>query len=334
LDRNTLLEMFKYSKYKVHFIKDKIPEGGSTTVYRCGPLIDLCTGPHIPHTGRIKAFSVMKNSSAYWLGDAKNDSLQRIYGVSFPDKKQMTEYKAFLAEAAKRDHRRIGKDQELFFFDPLSPGSAFFLPHGMRIYNTLQSFIREEYHARGFQEVGTPNMFNSKLWETSGHWQNYKEDMFLLSVDKEQFALKPMNCPGHCIMFKSRKRTYREFPIRYADFGVLHRNEASGALTGLTRVRRFQQDDAHIFCREDQVKDEMVNCFMFLDKVYRTFGFTFNCALSTRNPDKFLGSLETWERAEKALADAMDEHFGSGKWRLNPEDGAFYGPKVVMLRWY
>jgi threonyl-tRNA synthetase len=198
----------------------------------------------------------------------------------------------------------------------------------MRIYNTLQTFIREEYHARGFQEVGTPNIFNSKLWETSGHWQNYKEDMFLLTVDKEQFALKPMNCPGHCIMFKSRARTYREFPIRYADFGVLHRNEASGALTGLTRVRRFQQDDAHIFCREDQVKDEMMGCFDFLSKIYSTFGFEFELALSTRNPAKYLGSKKTWERAETALAQALDEHIGKGNWELNPEDGAFYGPKV------
>ena len=174
-------------------------------------------------------------------------------------------------------------------------------------------------------------MYNSKLWVQSGHWQNYQDDMFVLDVDKEKFALKPMNCPGHCLMFKNTARTYREFPIRFADFGVLHRNEASGALTGLTRVRRFQQDDAHIFCREDQIKEEIMRSFDFLSKVYETFGFQFKLVLSTRNPNKFLGSLETWNRAENALAEALDERIGKGKWGLNPEDGAFYGPKVRRL---
>jgi threonyl-tRNA synthetase len=198
----------------------------------------------------------------------------------------------------------------------------------MRIYNTLQNFIRQEYHSRGFQEVGTPNMYNAKLWEQSGHWQNYKDDMFVLTVDKEQFGLKPMNCPGHCLMFGQSARSYREFPIRYADFGVLHRNEASGALTGLTRVRRFQQDDAHLFCREDQIKQEIMASFDFLSKVYETFGFQFKLALSTRNPAKFLGSIETWNAAEAALEEALDERIGKGNWVMNPEDGAFYGPKI------
>ena len=253
LTKEQLLEMFKYNKYKVHIINSKIPDGTSTTVYRCGPMIDLCVGPHIPHTGRIKAMTVLKNSASYFLGDQKNDSLQRLYGISFPDKKQMTEYKHFLAEAAKRDHRRIGREQELFMFHDLSPGSCFWLPHGARIYNTLQDFIKSEYRKRGFDEVISPNMYNSKLWETSGHWANYKDDMFVLSVDKETFALKPMNCPGHCLMFASRDRSYKELPLRFADFGVIHRNEASGALSGLTRVRRFVQDDAHIFCRASQI---------------------------------------------------------------------------------
>jgi threonyl-tRNA synthetase len=179
--------------------------------------------------------------------------------------------------------------------------------------------------------VGTPNMYNSQLWKTSGHWENYKEDMFTLKVDDLDFGLKPMNCPGHCLMFKSTSRTYREFPIRYADFGVLHRNEASGALTGLTRVRRFQQDDAHIFVREDQIKDEIMASFDFLSKVYETFGFQFKLVLSTRNPAKFIGAIETWDRAEAALASALDTRIGPGNWDLNPEDGAFYGPKVVSL---
>jgi len=198
----------------------------------------------------------------------------------------------------------------------------------MRIYNTLQSFLRQEYHARGFQEVATPNMYNSALWQTSGHWQNYKEDMFTLKVDEKDFALKPMNCPGHCLIFDSAARSYRELPLRLADFGVLHRNEASGALTGLTRVRRFQQDDAHIFCRADQIKEELIGCFDFLSKIYETFGFQFKLVLSTRNPDKYIGDLEVWEKAEKALADALDERIGKENWGLNPGDGAFYGPKV------
>ncbi|OMJ24744.1 Threonine-tRNA ligase, cytoplasmic [Smittium culicis] len=320
-----LLDMFSYNKYKVQLIESKIPDNTSTTVYRCGPLIDLCRGPHLPDTGRIGSLAVTKNSSSYFLGDAKNDSLQRLYGISFPDKKQMTEYKKFLEEASKRDHRKIGKDQELFYFNELSPGSAFFLPHGARIYNTLQEYIRSEYWKRGFEEVVTPNIFNVKLWEKSGHWQNYRDDMFSLDVEKETFALKPMNCPSHCLIFGMRERSYRELPIRFADFGVLHRNEASGALTGLTRVRRFQQDDAHIFCTSDQVGDEISSCLSFLESVYSIFGFTFELVLSTR-PEKFLGEINVWDVAEKQLADAMDK-FGV-KWKLNPGDGAFYGPKI------
>lgn len=253
VSKKDLLEMFKHNPYKVHIINDKIPDGTSTTVYRCGPLIDLCRGPHVPHTGRVKTMMVTKNSASYFLGDAKNDSLQRLYGISFPDKKQMTEYKKFIEEAAKRDHRKIGKEQELFFFHEFSPGSSFMLPHGARVYNALIDLIKKEYRVRGFDEVVTPNMYNLKLWHQSGHAAKYKENMFCLEVDKEEFGLKPMNCPGHCLMFGHRDRSYRDLPIRFADFGVLHRNEFSGALSGLTRVRRFQQDDAHIFCRQDQV---------------------------------------------------------------------------------
>lgn len=253
LSKEDLLEMFKSNKYKQHIIKDKIPDGSSTTVYRCGPLIDLCRGPHVPNTGRIKSFQIMKNSASYFLGDAKNDSLQRIYGVSFPDKKLMDEHLKYLEEAAKRDHRKIGTQQELFFFHDLSPGSCFFLPHGTIIYNALQAFLRSEYWKRGYQEVMTPNMYNSSLWKQSGHWQHYQDGMFIFDVEKDKWGLKPMNCPGHCLLFGHRERSYRELPMRIADFGVLHRNEASGALTGLTRVRRFQQDDTHIFCTEEQV---------------------------------------------------------------------------------
>eukprot|EP00842_Homolaphlyctis_polyrhiza_P005568 jgi/Hompol1/6011/HPOL_001462-RA len=325
VSKENLLEMFKSNKYKVHYIDTKVPDGTSTTVYRCGPLIDLCVGPHVPNTNRIKAFKVTKNSSSYWLGNAQNDSLQRIYGVSFPDTKQMKDYEKFVEEAEKRDHRKIGTEQELFFFHEFSPGSAFFLPHGTRIYNSLVELQRSEYWKRGFQEVITPNMFNMKLWQTSGHAAKYAEDMFNLKVEKEDFALKPMNCPSHCLVFGHRERSYRELPIRMADFGVLHRNEASGALTGLTRVRRFQQDDAHIFCRLDQLVAEMDSCFDFLNHIYGIFGFTFKLKLSTR-PENFLGEIETWNKAEELLAQALN-NFGQ-PWEINEGDGAFYGPKI------
>ncbi|KAF9507042.1 hypothetical protein BS47DRAFT_1374003 [Hydnum rufescens UP504] len=326
VSKEKLLEMFYYNKYKVHLIQDKIPDGTSTTVYRCGPMIDLCLGPHIPNTARIKAIMITKNSASYFLGDPSKDSLQRLWGISFPETKQLTEYKEFLAEAAKRDHRKIGKEQDLFFFHELSPGSAFFLPHGTRIYNTLLDLMKSEYHRRGYVEVISPNMFNSKLWETSGHWANYKEDMFTLDVEKEVFALKPMNCPGHALIFDSRDRSYRELPIRMAEFGIIHRNEASGALTGLSRVRRFAQDDTHVFCMHSQIEQEIDAIFDFLNAVYGLFGFEFHLELSTR-PEKFLGRIETWDEAERQLRNTL-ERFQPGKWELNPGDGAFYGPKI------
>ncbi len=339
MKKEDLLKMFQYNKYKVHFILEKIPDGSSALVYRCGPLIDLCTGPHIPHTGRIKAMKVLKNSSSYFQGDSTQDSLQRVYGISFPDKKLMDEHMKFLKEASERDHRKIGREQELFYFNELSPGSAFWLPHGTRIYNTLVDLMRNEYRQRGYEEVITPNMYNSKLWEISGHWGNYKENMFTFDVEKESFGLKPMNCPGHCLLYKSRERSYRELPWRVADFGVIHRNEFSGALSGLTRVRRFQQDDAHIFCTEDQIEKEIGGVFDFLQKIYGVFGFEFKMELSTR-PEKYVGEVATWDRAEKNLENALNKFLGKGKWELNPGDGAFYGPKIdivisdALKRWF
>ncbi|KFZ47626.1 putative threonine--tRNA ligase 2, cytoplasmic, partial [Antrostomus carolinensis] len=216
-------------------------------------------------------------------------------------------------------------EQELFFFHDLSPGSCFFLPRGAFLYNTLVDFIREEYHRRNFTEVVSPNIFNSKLWEASGHWQHYSENMFSFEIEKETFALKPMNCPGHCLMFAHRPRSWREMPLRLADFGVLHRNELSGTLSGLTRVRRFQQDDAHIFCTIEQIEEEIKGCLDFLKSVYAVFGFTFQLHLSTR-PENYLGELEIWDHAEKQLQNSLN-NFGE-KWNLNPGDGAFYGPKI------
>lgn len=327
MKKEDLLEMFKYNKFKCRILNEKV-QTATTTVYRCGPLIDLCRGPHVRHTGKIKAAMITKNSSTYWEGNAQAESLQRIYGISFPDSKQLKEWKHFQEEAAKRDHRKIGRDQELFFFHELSPGSCFFLPRGAHIYNTLMEMIRGEYRKRGYQEVVSPNIYNSRLWQTSGHWSHYSDNMFKFDVEKETFALKPMNCPGHCLMFDHRPRSWRELPLRMADFGVLHRNEISGALSGLIRVRRFQQDDAHIFCTPDQISEEIHGCLDFLQHVYGVFGFSFKLYLSTRPPD-FMGEPALWDKAEKNLEESLIA-FGH-PWQLNPGDGAFYGPKIDIV---
>uniref|UniRef100_A0A8C5M4N6 threonine--tRNA ligase n=1 Tax=Leptobrachium leishanense TaxID=445787 RepID=A0A8C5M4N6_9ANUR len=324
VSKDLLLQMFKYNKFKCRILNEKV-DTPTTTVYRCGPLIDLCRGPHVRHTGKIKALKIYKNSSTYWEGKANMETLQRIYGISFPDTKLMKEWEKLQEEAKNRDHRKIGRDQELFFFHDLSPGSCFFMPRGAHIYNTLIEFIKSEYQYRHFTEVATPNIYNSKLWEASGHWQHYSDNMFSFEVEKETFALKPMNCPGHCLMFGHRPRSWRELPLRFADFGVLHRNELSGTLSGLTRVRRFQQDDAHIFCTMEQIEDEMKGCLQFLQSVYDVFGFTFQLHLSTR-PENFLGEIEIWDQAEKQLENSLND-FGQ-PWKLNPGDGAFYGPKI------
>lgn len=324
VSREQALELFSENEFKVEIIQD-LPDDKTITVYRCGDLVDLCRGPHIPNTSFVKAFACLKASSAYWRGNKDRESLQRVYGISYPDNKLLKEYLTLLEEAKKYDHRQLGLKQELFFFHPLSPGSAFFLPHGARIYNKLVNFLQKQYRDRGYDEVLTPNMYNMQLWETSGHAANYKENMFTFKIENQEFGLKPMNCPGHCLMFDNRVRSYRELPLRFADFGVLHRNEASGALTGLTRVRRFQQDDAHIFCREQQVKEEVGSVLAFIEYAYNIFGFTFELELSTR-PEKYLGEIETWDRAEAALKEALDA-FGRD-WKINEGDGAFYGPKI------
>lgn len=325
ITRAEAIEMFSYNPFKIEVLERKVGENDVCSIYRCGPLIDLCRGPHVPHTGKITAMTVTMNSSAYWLANADNAALQRVYGMSFPDKKQMKEHQRLLEEAAKRDHRKLGTEQNLFFFHQLSPGSAFFLPHGTRIYNQLVEFMKKQYIVRGFEEVMSPNIFNVDLWKTSGHYQNYAENMFSFHVEGQEFAMKPMNCPGHCLVFAHTLRSYKELPLRWADFGVLHRNELSGALGGLTRVRRFQQDDAHIFCRQDQIEQEVSGCLDFLDHVYGVFGFQFSMELSTR-PAKYLGEIAKWDQAESALANCLNK-FGQ-PWKVNAADGAFYGPKI------
>lgn len=301
LTKEQALRMFSYNKYKVEIIGNKVPDGETCTAYRCGPLIDLCRGPHVPNTSMVKAFSITKNSSAYWNNDAEDDTLQRVYGISFPKAAELKKYKRIMKERAERDHRNIGKKQELFFFHEFSPGCPFFLPAGMRIYNKLMSVIREEYALRGYTEVMSPNFFDKELWMTSGHYQHYKDNMFLFDCDNSEYALKPMNCPGHCLMFKHRQRSYRELPVRFAEFGVLHRNELKGALSGLTRVRRFIQDDAHIFVRPDQIKSEMAALFDLLNSIYGIFGFTFKLELSTRPETGSSGTDEDWEKAESSI---------------------------------
>uniref|UniRef100_A0A3P8SD15 threonine--tRNA ligase n=1 Tax=Amphiprion percula TaxID=161767 RepID=A0A3P8SD15_AMPPE len=254
-----------------------------------------------------------------------------LSGVAFPGEKEVQEWEKEQEEARRRDHRRIGTDQELFFFNDVSPGSCFFLPKGAHIYNTLTDFIKSEYRRRGFSEVVTPTLYSTALWERSGHWEHYSENMFTVATEGSQrYALKPMNCPAHCVMFEQRVRSWRELPLRWADFGALHRNELSGALGGLTRVRRFCQDDAHIFCTPEQLEQEIVSCLEFIRSVYRVFGFSFHCLLSTR-PTPCLGEPEQWDDAEQQLERGLQQ-FGE-RWELNPGDGAFYGPKIdVQIR--
>jgi threonyl-tRNA synthetase len=324
VSRDEALSMFLENKFKVEIIQ-ALPSDAVITLYRVGPMVDLCRGPHVPHTGMLKAVAVTSASRAFWRADVKNDPLQRVYAITFPDTKQLKEYKHRIEEARKRDHRVVGPHQELFFFHPLSPGSCFFQPHGARIYNALVDFIRDKYWEYEYSEVITPNVYNFDLWRTSGHAAHYKDAMFSFTVEKEEFGMKPMNCPGHCLMFRERVRSYRELPMRLADFGVLHRNELSGALSGLTRVRRFQQDDAHIFCRAEQIQEEVLGFLRLMDSVYATFGLSYEANLSTR-PEGFLGEVALWDRAEAALTSALNA-FGK-PWALNPGDGAFYGPKI------
>eukprot|EP00197_Chlamydomonas_leiostraca_P002015 CAMPEP_0202857222 /NCGR_PEP_ID=MMETSP1391-20130828/251_1 /ASSEMBLY_ACC=CAM_ASM_000867 /TAXON_ID=1034604 /ORGANISM="Chlamydomonas leiostraca, Strain SAG 11-49" /LENGTH=715 /DNA_ID=CAMNT_0049536001 /DNA_START=82 /DNA_END=2229 /DNA_ORIENTATION=+ len=324
VSRDEALAMFGENKFKIEIIS-ALPADATISIYRVGPMVDLCTGPHLPNTSYLKAVGVTNMSRAFWRADVKREPLQRVYAITFPDNKQLKEYQHRMEEAKKRDHRNLGVQQDLFFFHPLSPGSCFFLPHGARIYNALVSYIREKYWEYEYEEVVSPNLFNFDLWVTSGHADHYKDNMFHFEIEKQLFGLKPMNCPGHCLMFKARTRSYRDLPLRYADFGVLHRNEYSGALSGLTRVRRFQQDDAHIFCRPDQVMAEVQGFLKFLGEVYGVFGLDYSMALSTR-PESYLGELEQWNKAEAALTDALNS---TGRpWTINEADGAFYGPKI------
>lgn len=324
VSRDEALAMFQENKFKIEIIS-ALPPDAVISLYRNGPMVDLCHGPHVPNTGVLKCHAVGNMSRAFWRGDAKNEGLQRVYAITYPEKALLKDYQHRMEEAKKRDHRLLGTQHELFWFHQWSPGSAFWTPYGTRVYNGLVDFMRKKYWEYEYEEVISPNMYNFELWNTSGHADHYKENMFMIDIEKAEFGMKPMNCPGHCLLFGSKTRSYRDLPLRWADFGVLHRNEYSGALHGLTRVRRFQQDDAHIFCREDQVMSEVSSYLQMLGEVYDVFGLTFELNLSTR-PEGYLGDVATWDRAEQALEDALNST--GREWKLNPGDGAFYGPKI------
>lgn len=315
-------------RFKVEIIEDLKTKGESKVgIYEQGEgWFDLCRGPHVQTTGQIKAFKLMSVAGAYWRGDEKNPMLQRIYATAFSDKKDLEAYLHQVEEAKKRDHRKLGKELGLFHLHPWAPASPFFTGRGAIIYNELQRYIRELYFKYGYQEVITPQIFDTELFKTSGHMGNYAENIYFTQVDERDFAIKPMNCPSHCVLFKSEHHSYRELPLRMADFGRLHRNEKSGAIHGLTRVRSFCQDDAHIFCRMDQVQTEIASFMSLLKEVYEQLGMTnYKVFLSTR-PESRVGSDEVWDQAESALSKALDS-LGI-PYQLNPGDGAFYGPKI------
>ncbi|MBK7292646.1 MAG: threonine--tRNA ligase [Holophagaceae bacterium] len=303
-----------------------IPSGDIISGYRQGDFYDLCRGPHVPSTSKLKAFKLLSIAGAYWKGDEKNQMLSRIYGTAFHSQKELDEHLKRLEGAKARDHRKLGKELGLYSFHPEAPASPFFHPKGTQVYNELVTYMRELYFKYGYSEVITPQVLDVALWKTSGHYENYAENMYFTTAEEREYALKPMNCPGHCIMFGSQKHSYRDLPIRYADFGRLHRYERSGVTHGLTRVRTFCQDDAHIYCTPEQIKAEMADFLALLKEVYDTFGFDgMRVALSTR-PEKRLGSDEIWDTAENALSEALNE--AGMPFTLNPGEGAFYGPKI------
>lgn len=309
---------------KLELIHD-LPEDAVISIYKQGEFVDLCRGPHIPSTGRIKAFKLMKVSGAYWRGDSNNKMLQRVYGTAFAKKDQLVEYLHMLEEAKKRDHRKLGTELGLFMFSEEAPGMPFYLPNGMTIRTELEDFARGLQRRRGYDEVRTPLMMNNRLWEQSGHWDHYKDNMYFTKVDDTTFALKPMNCPGHMLIYKNGQHSYRELPIRLGEFGQVHRHEMSGALNGMLRVRTFCQDDAHLFVRPDQIEEEISKIMALIDHIYNVFGFEYKIELSTR-PEDSMGSEELWNEAEKALQHVLDKR--GVEYRINEGDGAFYGPKI------
>jgi len=310
--------------YKVELIHD-LPEGETISFYRQGEFVDLCAGPHLLSTKPVKAFKLLSVAGAYWRGDEKRPMLSRIYGTSFAKKSELEAYLHRLEEAKKRDHRKLGKELELFALMEEGPGFPFFLPKGMELRNTLIDYWRGEHKKAGYQEISTPIILNQELWHRSGHWDHYKENMYVTQIDEEDYAVKPMNCPGGMLVYKTKMHSYRDLPVRLGELGLVHRHELSGALHGLMRVRNFTQDDAHIFMLPEQIKDEIKNVIDLIDHFYQVFGFKYHVELSTR-PEDSMGSDEDWERAINALKEALEEK--GYDYIVNEGDGAFYGPKI------
>ena len=327
MDRDEAVKYFNSigEHYKAEII-GSIPAGETISLYRQGDYVDLCRGPHVPSTGRLRVHKLMKLAGAYWRGDSKNEMLQRIYGTAWAKKDDMAAYLHMLEEAEKRDHRRLGKELDLFHFQEEAPGLIFWHARGWALWQQVEQYMRRVYQDNGYQEVKAPQLLDRSLWEKSGHWSKYKENMFTTESENRYYALKPMNCPGHIQIFNSAVRSYRDLPIRYGEFGACHRNEPSGSLHGLMRVRGFTQDDGHIFCTEDQILSECTAYTKLVQKVYADYGFTdISYKIATR-PEKRIGDDATWDKAEKALMDALD---ASGiKYDILPGEGAFYGPKI------
>ena len=325
VSKEKALELFSNDIYKKELIEE-LEDTTTITIYKQGDFYDLCRGPHVSSTKWLKNFKLLSISGAYWRGDAKNHQLQRIYGTCFATETALKEHLISLEERKKRDHRKLGKELDLFMISEFGPGFPFWLPNGMILRRNLENFWYKIHTEAGYQFVQTPIMLNKELWEISGHWYNYKENMYTSVIDEKEFAIKPMNCPGGMLVYKNDIHSYRDFPLRIGELGLVHRHEASGALNGLFRVRNFTQDDAHIFITEEQIEEEIGRLIDLYDYVYKVFQLSYHIELSTRPLDKYIGEIATWDKAEKALADAMEKK--GIKYVLNPGDGAFYGPKL------
>jgi threonyl-tRNA synthetase len=330
VSRDEALALFQDQPYKVELIAG-LPEDATISTYRHGGFRDLCRGPHVPSTGAIGAFKLLNVAGAYWRGDERRPMLQRIYGTAFPAAEDLERYLWRRAEAEKRDHRKLGKELELFHFDPTAPGMPYWLPRGFKVLSELINFWRVEHEARGYQEISSPLINDKRLWEISGHWEHYKDNMFIIPVDEHvTYGVKPMNCPNALVVYNLKTRSYRDLPLRLSDSDVLHRHERSGTLHGLLRVQKFQQDDAHIFLTEEQIEPEFDAILEIADLFYRVFDLTYRLRLGTR-PDGFIGDEATWDQAEAALRRILDKHRGPGGYEVLPKDGAFYGPKIDIL---
>lgn len=325
LTKEEALEIFKDDSYKIDIINN-LEDDATISAYRQAEFIDLCRGPHVETTKKMKYFKLLKVSGAYWKGDSNNKMLQRVYGITFETEEDLNQYLEWLEAAKARDHKKLGKELELFMMSEFGPGFPFWLPNGMTLRHALDEYYYNAHIKRGYVFTQTPTMLNKELWEVSGHWENYRENMYTSTIDDREFAIKPMNCPGGMLVYKNGLHSYRDLPIRLAEMGHVHRHEASGALNGLFRVRSFTQDDAHLFMREDQLQDEIVEILDFINEIYSTFGLSYSIELSTRPEDKYIGDIDVWDRSEQALKEACMT--AGVDFKINEGDGAFYGPKL------